>query len=122
MQTLDACEQAILAVLRNAGLSASVLDSTPTKDEDYTGDIVYLGATTTGESDWASLGALRRQETYTVAIGVLSEQWGDDPAAAKTTVRGLWASVVDALVADLRSQPSQIRTAGVLQFDRMTFT
>lgn len=130
VSTIDACEIAILAILTaRAGTggtleNVSITPAGPTKDEDFpqSGEIIYLGETN-GEDDWAQLGAGRRQETYRVQIIIGVEQWGDDPQAAKTRMRVLWAEVRDALIDDLRgvTPGAVLRTAGVLQFDRITY-
>ena len=129
VSTIDACEQAILTLLTaRAGTGGtlegvSITPAGPTKDEDFpqSGELIYLGETN-GEDDWASLGGGRRQETYRVQLVIGVEQWGDDPQATKTRMRALWAEARDTLIDDLRGTTpgAVLRTAGVLQFDRIT--
>ena len=121
--TIDAAELALLAIVRNtAALSAvTVLDSPPTKDEDYTGEMFYL-RDVEGDDDWDSLGAHRRRETYAIGVSVFVEQWGDDPGTLKTRARAIWSAFRDALVDDLSpGGAARLRTAGVIQFDRITY-
>ena len=129
VSTIDACEQAIIAILtaRNGTggtlENVSVTPAGPTKDEDFpaSGELIYLGETN-GEDDWAALGGGSRMETYRVQIVVGVEQWGDDPQATKTRMRALWAEVRDALTDDLRpGGGALLRAAGVLKFDRITY-
>lgn len=121
--TIDACELALLEIVRNhpALADISVLDSPPTKDEDYTGEMFYL-RDVEGDDDWDSLGAHRRRETYTIGVSVFVEQWGDDPGPLKTRAREIWQEFRAALVADLSpGSDALLRTAGVLQFNRITY-
>jgi hypothetical protein len=92
----------------------------PTKDEDYQPEMIWFG-NVRGTEDWSQLGAGRRQETYSVAVRVYVEQFGDDPQTVEQRAWTLWGAATDALRTDLRSQPSTLRTAGVLQFNGIEF-
>lgn len=128
VSTIDACEAALLAILNARAGSGQPLENVaitstgPTKDEDIpqSGELVFL-TEVNGDDQWASLGAGRREENYRIGLTVWVEQWGDDPAAAKTRMRAIWAEVRDALADDIRAQPSTLRTAGVLQFEGITY-
>lgn len=123
---IGACETALLALwnARNGTggtlEGVSILPAGPTKDEDFTGEMIFLGDVT-GDDDWSSLGAGRRRESFRVGVIVWVEQWGDDPATAKARMRVLWTEVRDAVVDDIRTG-STLRTAGVVTFDRVTYT
>jgi hypothetical protein len=121
--TIPACKTALLTILgaRPALAAVNVSRSEPTKDEDVTNPrMIFLGAVESAEN-WSTLGAQRRRETYRLGITVYAEDWGDDPDAAETAAFGLWAEVTDGLRDDLRAQPSTLRTAGVQQYDDITF-
>lgn len=118
--TIDACELALLEIVRTALPAITVLDSIPTKDEDYTGEMFYL-RDLEGDDDWDMLGKHSRRETYTIGVSVFVEQWGDDPGPLKTRARELWQEFRSALVDDLRAPGGLLRAAGVLQFNRITY-
>jgi hypothetical protein len=120
--TAPAAKQAILTIFAAAaGLTGVTLSwDQPTKDSDWTGEMIWLGDVN-GTEDWETLGAQRRQETYTVGVGVYVEQWGDDPQTVETRLWTVWNAATEALRNDLRSQPSTLRTAGVRQYDTITF-
>jgi hypothetical protein len=93
----------------------------PTKDEDYQPEMMWVG-NVEGTEDWSQLGAGRRQETYSVAVSVYVEYFGDDPKTVEQRAWTLWGAATDALRTDLRSQSSTLRTAGgVLQFNGISF-
>lgn len=118
---VPATKAAILSLLAaRPALSGVTLSwAGPTKDEDYTGEMIYLGDVDR-TSEWAELGSGRRTEDFTVQMTVWVEQWGDDPQTVEERAYVLWDEVEDALRDDIRSQPSTLRTAGVLQFDGIT--
>jgi hypothetical protein len=120
--TAPAAKAAILTVLTAAsGLTGVTLSwDGPTKDEDYTTEMIWLGDVE-GSEDWSSVGGQRRRETYTVSLGFYVEQWGDDPRTAETRLWTIWNAATEALRADIRSQPSTLRSAGVLQYDGISF-
>ena len=117
MSAVFAVKEAMLAVLdAHAALDGVTLAwAAPTKDEDFTEQMVFLGDTEE-QSTWQALGGGQRSETFTVQIVVFVEQWGDDPKATELQARTLWAEVEDALRDDLFAQPSTLRTAGLLDF------
>jgi hypothetical protein len=120
--TAPAAKAALLTIFAAAaGLSGVTLSwDQPTKDSDYTGEMIWLGDVQ-GSENWSSLGAQRREESYTVGLGVYVEQWGDDPQTVETRLWAVWAAATEALRTDLRSQPSTLRTAGVRQYETLTF-
>jgi hypothetical protein len=120
--TVPACKAAILTILDAVTDLDAVTQSwsAPTKDEDFTGEMIFLGEVTNEEA-WASLGNMRRRETYTVALTVWVEQWGDDPQAAEQRAYAIWGLVTEALRDDLRPPTSVLRTAGVQQYDGIRF-
>jgi hypothetical protein len=87
--TAPAAKAALLTIFAAAaGLSGVTLSwDQPTKDSDYTGEMIWLGDVQ-GSENWSSLGAQRREETYTVGLGVYVEQWGDDPADRRDAAVG----------------------------------
>lgn len=118
-----AAKAAIVQILQAAGALSGVgiTWDAPSKDEDFAApEMVWLGDVN-GDEDWTSLGAQRREERYTIGIGVYVEQWGDDPQTAETRLWTVWGAATNALRTDLRTQPSVLRAAGVYQFDRITF-
>lgn len=119
--TAPAAKQAMLTVwAATAGLNGvTVTWDGPTKDEDYQAEMVWLGDVD-GSDDWHNLAGARRED-YTVGVSVYVEQWGDDPKTLEQRVWAIWNAATDALRTDLRSQPSTLRTAGVLQFNGMTY-
>lgn len=119
--TVPACKATVLAILaaRPALAGVTLAWSAPTKDEDFTEEMVFLGASD-DTSDWAELGAGRRIEEYLLDLVVWVQRWGDDPQGTETRAHALWDEVEDALRDDIRSQPSTLRAAGVLQFNRVT--
>jgi hypothetical protein len=121
--TIPACKAAILTILGlRAGLAGVTLNwAGPTKDEDYVDEMIFLGQAER-ISDWASLGAGRRVEDYTIALTVFVEQWGDDPETVEERAYALLDEVEDALRDDIRANPSTLRTAGVFTLGQMTDT
>jgi hypothetical protein len=119
--TVPACKAAVLALLAaRPALTGVVLTwAGPTKDEDFTEEMIFLGDTDR-TSDWAELGAGRRVESYSLTVTVYVEQWGDDPQAAEQRAYALLDEVEDTLRDDIRAVPSTLRTAGVFQFDGMS--
>lgn len=117
--TIPACKTAVLAILAARAALSDVTRSWagPTKDEDFTDEMIYLGASE-DTSDWAELGTGRRTEEYLLDITVWVQQWGDDPQVTETRAHALWDEIEDALRDDIRAAPSTLRTAGVLQFNR----
>lgn len=120
--TVPACKAAILQILDAVTDLDTVTQSWagPTKDEDFTGEMIFLGAVE-NEEDWASLGNLRRRETYTVALTVWVEQWGDDPQTAEQRAFEIWGYVTEALRDDLRGPSPVLRAAGVQQYNDIRF-
>lgn len=118
---IPGCKAAILTILgARAGLSGVTLSwAGPTKDEDYTERMVFLGDTT-DTSNWAELGTGRRVEEFDLDLTLWVEEWGDDPQTVEATMHTLWDEVEDALRDDIRATPSTLRTAGVFQFDQIT--
>jgi hypothetical protein len=129
LSTIDGCESAILAILTARAGSGQPLENVaitstgPTKDEDIpaSGELIFL-TEVNGDDQWRFLGPGIREENYRIGLNVWVEQWGDDPAAAKTRMRALWAEVRDALVDDFRpGGGALLRAAGVLKSDGITY-
>jgi len=120
--TAPAAKQAMLTVFgAAAGLTGVTLSwDQPTQESDWTGEMIWLGDVE-GSEDWGTLGAQRRQETYTVGVGVYVEQWGDDPQTVETRLWTVWNAATEALRNDLRSQPSTLRSAGIRQYETIEF-
>jgi hypothetical protein len=120
--TVPACKAAILTILDAVTELDAVTQSWagPTKDEDFTGEMIFLGEVT-NEDDWVYLGNARRRETYTVALTVWVEQWGDDPQTAEQRAYELWGYVTEALRDDLRGPAPVLRAAGVQQYNGIRF-
>lgn len=120
--TAPAVKQAMLALFAAAPAltGVTVTWDGPTKDEDYTGEMIWLGDVE-GSEDWATVGGQLRRETYTIGTGVYVEQWGDDPQTVETRLWTVWNAATEALRTDLRSPSSTIKAAGVLQYDAIGF-
>lgn len=123
--TAPACKAAILTIL---GTVADLADvdrrwAIPTETEDFaakTIEVIYLGNVEITDDNWAALGNSRRRENYRLGITTWVEKWGDDPQIPEQRAWDLWSLVEAALTADIRSQPSTLRSAGVRQFDQIT--
>jgi hypothetical protein len=118
-----AAKAAILTILQAAaGLTGvTVMWDQPTKDEDFAApELVWLG-NVTGDENWGMLGAQRRDEQYSIGLGVYVEQWGDNPQTLEARTWAIWGAATDALRTDLRTPGSLLRAAGVRQYDRITF-
>lgn len=123
--SIPACKAALVEIIqaRFASGQFSTVDvqrAMPTKDEDMGRDAVFIGMARS-EENWSELGGLNRAETYSVAVTVYVEDWGDDPQAAEERVFAVLTEVSDALREDIRSDGS-LRAAGVLQYEASNYS
>jgi hypothetical protein len=122
--SVPAVKAALLTILgNNVDLNAvSKSWAGPTRDEDYTGEMVFLGEVN-NEDNWQDISPqLRRNESYRLAVTVWVEQWGDDPQAAEERVYTIWGEVTETLRDDFEPAGAGVlRAAGVLQYGQITF-
>jgi len=102
VSTAPAAKQKLLDLF-NASVDLTGVTRTwaaPTKDEEYTEEHVWLGDVSQTEK-WASLGAQKRDEDYTVEVVVQVTRPGDDEITVETRAWQLQAAVTAAVRADV---------------------
>lgn len=116
--TIPACKAAVLTILAARAALADVTRTWagPTKDEDFVEEMIFLGVTE-DTSEFLAYGG-PREETYSLAITVWVEQWGDNPQETEERAHALWDEVEDALRDDLMLPGGSLRTVGIAQFNR----
>lgn len=99
--TAPDAKAALLALFdAHAGLSTvRVMWEQPTREEQVRNEMLHLGeVNVTGE--WAVMGGLRRDESYSIAITLRVRREGDDPQATEQRAWTLLHEVSTALAAD----------------------
>lgn len=101
--TAPEAKKRILALIR-AWPALSTVQATwiaPTESEGIpqSGEMIYLGPVE-GDSEWITLGTTRREEDYTIALGVWTQMQGDDPQPVEERCWQLLSEVAAALTAD----------------------
>jgi hypothetical protein len=116
---IPAAKAAILTILeaRPAMAGVTLAWAAPTKDEDYTETMVFLGDVERA-SDWAELGTGRRKEDFSVGLTVFVEMWGDDPQSTEERAYELLDEVEDALRDDIRASPGHAANGGRVHVER----
>lgn len=101
--TVPAVKAALLSLLKQSAdlTGVTITWAAPVKEEDYTGDMVWLGDVIDTDEEFRRLGAQSVHESYDVAVHFQSYMAGNDPQTTEERAWEIRAAVVNLLRSDL---------------------